>query len=235
MTYNGEFNLSKINLRLNDGGDLMIKKVFEKLGNNIKDARFILNLYYEARDGKHNYIIVLNDNGLNKYIKAIKDKKADIEKGHSNIPSNPLTRSEQYKYDKHAHSSNVKEWLYPLKDNIILLFIFWIGKNKHGEIDTLMAQDPMGDNRFEGLQYLTDNDIIIHEIGKGYIEPKQVNLRTDGGEPHVISLFKQLGSQELNKAKLLVMLQTKDAKIVSFLLNQDGFDKYMRAYKRNKK
>lgn len=89
VIYNGEFNLSRINLRLDNGGDPMIKKVFDKLGKNIANARFLLDLYIEKKNGKENYIIVLNEKGLNKYIKAIKMKKLDIEQGHSKTGSIP--------------------------------------------------------------------------------------------------------------------------------------------------
>lgn len=235
VIYNGEFNLSKINLRLSDGGDPMIKKVFDKLGKNIMKSRFLLDLYIEKKEGKENYIIVLNEQGLNKYLKAIKQKKIDIEQGHSNSRSTTLTKLSGYKYDKANHTTKVKEWLYPLKDNVQNIYLFWLGKNKHGDPATLMNMNPIKDDKFEGLQYLTDLDIIDYDISDGFCEYESVDILKKGNEKHVVKLFKKVDDHQLNKSRLLAVIDTTDNKVVSFFLNEDGFKKYLRALKRKKK
>lgn len=232
--YNGEFNLSKINLRLNNGGDPMIKNVFDKLGKDINKAAFLLDLYVETRKGKQNFIIVLNQSGLKKYIDAIKAKKTDIEQGHSASVSIPSTKLDGYKYDKANHTNKVKEWLYPHKDNIEHVFLFWVGKNKYGDTATLMNMDPIKDDKFEGLQYLTDLDIIENDISDGFCEYEKVDILKNGNEKHVIKLFNKLNDIQRHKARLLVVLDTKDKKVISFLLNENGFKKYLRALKRKR-
>lgn len=234
VTYKGDYNLSKVNLRLKDGGDPMIKKTFEKLGKDIINARFLLDIYIDTKNGKLNYIIVLNKTGLEKYMKVIKDKKADIDKGHSREGSTPLTNLQKYKIDKSIHTDGVKEWLYPLKDKIDHTYVFWVGKDKNGKPATLMNIDPIKSDKFDGFQYLTDLDIIAKDIvnRENTFTFEHVDLLKGGNEKHINRLFNSTSESQLNKARVLIVLETNKRTIVSFLLNEAGFKKYLRALKR---
>ena len=233
--YTGDCDPYKIDLRSKDGGHPMIKKVFSALGNKIKDARFLVNIYVITRKGTENHIFVLNNNGLQKYQEAIKAKKQDVEQGHSDTGSNPykMTSAEKYKSDK-AESKDVKEWLHPLKDKVQHVYICRVGM-KDGKQDTLISMDVIKDNKFEGLQYLTDKDIIEKDSGKGYFKFDNVNLLGDGGEEHIKSLFKKMSRYQLNDAKILVVVETNDNQVVSFALNEEGLKRYARAVERYKK
>lgn len=113
--------------------------------------------------------------------------------------------------------------------------MFWLGKNKYGDTTTLMNSNPIENDKFEGFQYLTDVDIIEYDITDGFCEYEKVDILKKGNEKHVIGLFKKANDTQLNKARLLVVIDTKDKKVVSFFLNEDGFKKYLRALKRRKK
>ena len=240
--YIGDVDPDKVNLRVKDGGHPMIKKAFETLGNKISDARFLVDLFVTTNKGTEHNVFVLNEQGLKKYQESIKNKQKDVDQGHSkfNDSKNPYkeTNAEKYKYDKERHSAGVKEWLQPLKDKVLHVYVCRIGVKEDGKRTTIMNMDIIKDDKFEGLQYLTDNDIVAYNIENGYFEHEQVDLVNGGGERNIIALFKKMDVYQMRTAKLLIVVETSDRKVVSFALNDDGVKRYARAverYKKNKK